>query len=395
MVMKTKTFLWALPVLAALAGAAWIAQRTPTGGALGVQAATATTETSPSEGSGAGASEESRASAVSSPAGEPKAEEKPERKLEPLPVTGVQVEPGPFVLTVRGTGRAEAVRRAELSPRVGERVNRVHVKPGDRVERGQVLVELDAEPFQWALRDAEADLARAELDFDAQLFADTAATEEKKTRVAHRTGLTRAQQDVERARLDIEGTKLRAPFSGYIAEVDVAIGERIRADEPVLTLVDLATLRIPAEVLESRFGALSPGAAVRVQFPALPGETFDGSVASLGPEVDPDRGTGTAYVELENPRGRIRPGMYADVSIEAESFADRLSVPRSAVLERNRRLLVFLAKSGRAEWSYVETGLETDASIELTSGVAPGDTVLTSGHLTLAHGAPVRVKLEH
>ena len=70
-----------------------------------------------------------------------------------------------------------------------------------------------------------------------------------------------------------------------------------------------------------------------------------------------------------------------------------MAVPRPAVLERSRRLLVFVARGGRAEWSYVETGLESDGEIEITSGVAPGDTILVDGHLTLAHGAPVRVTL--
>lgn len=316
------------------------------------------------------------------------------RGLDPLPVSGVVAQRGPFVLTIRGTGRTEAIRRALLSSRVGERVERVRVRAGDRVERGQTLLELETAPFEWALRDAEADLSRATLDYDAQLFADTAATDQKKLRVAHRTGLTRAQQAVERARLDMEGARLLAPFGGWIAGVEVSEGERVRPDQGLITLVDLSNVRIPAEVLESRFGALQRGARVQVRFPALPGEVFDGTVAALGPEVDPERGTGLAYVELANPEGRVRPGMYAEVAIEAAAHENRLSVPRAAVLERNRRLLVFVARHGRAEWSYVETGMETDDSIELTSGVAHGDTVLTSGHLTLAHGAPVRVSLE-
>ena len=71
----------------------------------------------------------------------------------------------------------------------------------------------------------------------------------------------------------------------------------------------------------------------------------------------------------------------------------RLAVPRSALLERDRRLLVFLARGGHARWSYVQTGMESEKLIEITAGIAPGDTVLVGGHLTLAHGAPVRLRL--
>ena len=138
---------------------------------------------------------------------------------------------------------------------------------------------------------------------------------------------------------------------------------------------------------------MSPGMDVRVELPAFPGETFSGKVTALGPEIDPDRGTGVAYVEIENPDGRLKPGMYARVEIAGTVHADRLSVPRDAVLERDRKLLVFRAASGRAEWQYVETGLTSRDRIEIVSGIAAGDTVLVAGHLTLAHGAPVKVRI--
>jgi len=96
--------------------------------------------------------------------------------IGPPPVTGIIVEAAPFVLTVRGAGRAEAVRRAGLAPRAGERITAVHVREGDRVREGQILVELDARPLTLSVREAEARLASAELAFSAQIFADSAAT---------------------------------------------------------------------------------------------------------------------------------------------------------------------------------------------------------------------------
>jgi multidrug efflux pump subunit AcrA (membrane-fusion protein) len=85
--------------------------------------------------------------------------------------------------------------------------------------------------------------------------------------------------------------------------------------------------------------------------------------------------------------------MYAELEIAGDVHGDRIGVPRSAVLERDQRLLVFRAAGGRAEWQYVETGLESRDLVEITSGVAEGDTVLTGGHLTMAHGAPVQVRV--
>ncbi|MCA9754746.1 MAG: efflux RND transporter periplasmic adaptor subunit [Candidatus Eisenbacteria bacterium] len=314
------------------------------------------------------------------------------RELEPLAVTAIVAKRAPFVLSVYGTGRAEATRRADLSASVGGRVDRVRVIPGADVSRGELLVALDPVPYEITLREADAQRVRADVDYERQLFQDETADEEKRTRVAHLTGRTEAELRVERAQRDLDATKLRAPFSGVVSRVSVQTGERIGAEQAVVSLVSLDRIRIPVEVLESDVPPLRVGGSANVRFAALPGESFVGEIEALGPEIDPETGTGRAYVELDNPDHRIRPGMYAEVLLEAGSYPDRISVPREALLERDRKLLVFRAKAGRAEWTYVETGLETDDRVELLSGVAPGDSVLVEGHLTLAHGAPIKAK---
>jgi RND family efflux transporter MFP subunit len=317
----------------------------------------------------------------------------PAHRTPALPVGGVVAERGPFVLTVRATGRAEARRRAELSLPVSERVTAVHVTEGDRVAAGAELVTLEPRPFEITRREAEARLATAESDFRILLLSEGEVSDERRTLAENRSGVTEARENVKRAEMDVEGTRLRAPFAGSIAAVSAEIGERAVANEPLVTLVDLGRIRIRAEVLESDFGRLRAGAAARVRFAAFPGETFTGEVEALGPEVDAARGTGAAYVRVDNPNGRIKPGMYAELEIAGTVYEDRVSVPRAAVLERSGKLLVFRASGGRAEWQYVETGLESLDRVEITSGVAAGDTVLVSGHLTIAHGAPVKVSL--
>lgn len=325
--------------------------------------------------------------------GAPGTTDREETRATPLPVAAVVVTRGPFVQSVRATGRAEAPRRVELSPRVTERIMAVHVTEGDHVERGDVLLTLDARPFEIARREAEAKHATAEADNRVALFDDDDADSSRRALAKHRSGLTQAEQSVARARLDLEHTRITAPFAGEIADVDAAVGAQAQVGRAVVTLVDLDEIRVPAEVLESEFGALVPGAAARVRVAAFPDHVYAGRVTALGPELDPARGTGTAYVAVENADHRIRPGMYAEVEIEAARHENRISVPRRAVLERDRKLLVFRAANGRAEWQYVETGLESETRVEITRGLSPGDSVLVDGHLTLAHGAPVHVKL--
>lgn len=311
-----------------------------------------------------------------------------------LPVVGRVVTRGPFRLTVSATGRAEAVRRAELSPRVGERIAAVRASEGRSVSAGSALIELDARPFEIALRQAEAQAARAEVDYKAALIGQPEANDETKTLLRHRSGLTAAEEDLARARLDLEGATVTAPFAGVVSSMRARVGERATPNQPLCALVDLSTLRVPAEVLENAFGSIRVGARAKIRFPALGERSFVGRVEALGPEIDAARGTGIAYIAIPNPEQSVRPGMYAEVEIEGEELPNRLVVPRSAVLERDRRLLVFRARGGRAEWSYVQLGAGTEREVEITSGLDSGDTVLTDGHMTLAHGAPIQVSLD-
>jgi membrane fusion protein (multidrug efflux system) len=337
---------------------------------------------------------EADADGAADPTADPSGAPASRDETAPLPVTGVVVERAPFVLTMRATGRAEAVRRAELALPVAGRIDSVSVRAGDRVAAGRPLVAVDPRPFGIARDEARARVSNAETDFRIRLFADSALTDERRLRVEHQSGLTEARAQLSRAELDLEGTTLVAPFAGEVAEVGAVVGALARREEPVITLVALDPIRIRTDVLESDFGRLDTGAAVVVTFPAFGEEAFRGTVDALGPEIDPERGTGVAWVSLPNPGGRIKPGMFADVAIAGSVHEGRLSVPRPALLERDRRLLVFKASGGRAEWQYVTTGLETRERIEIVDGLAPGDTVLVDGHLTLAHAAPVKVTLE-
>jgi RND family efflux transporter MFP subunit len=379
-----------LCAIAAIAALAVPRSREALVGILGARSGTvARADASPEEAAEAPVPAASSAGSET-PEGSPESESP---RATPLPVAAVVVGRGPFVQTIRATGRAEAPRRVELSPRVTERVLAVHVTEGDRVREGDTLVTLDPRSFEIALQEAEAKRAMAEADNRVTLLDDDGADSTRRALTKHRSGLTYAEQSIARATLDLEGTRITAPFAGDIAAVGAVVGARAQAGQPLVTLVDLSEVRIPAEVLESHFGPLVPGAAARVRVAAFPDDVYRGRVVALGPELDATRGTGVAFVAIDNPQRRIRPGMYAEVEIESARYEDRIAVPRRAVLERDRKLLVFKTANARAEWQYVETGLESETMIEITRGLAPGDTVLVDGHLTLAHAAPVSVTI--
>jgi len=161
-------------------------------------------------------------------------------------------------------------------------------------------------------------------------------------------------------------------------------------------VVDLDPIKVEVQVLEAEIGYLTEGRRASVSFAAFPGETFNGRISTINPVVNPDTRTARVTVLLSNPQGRIKPGMYARVSLDANYFPDRILVPRTAILEKDRRTMLFVFEGGRAKWRYVTTGLENDSQIEIvpndeTSMVEPGEVVLVDNHFYIIHDAPVEL----
>lgn len=321
-----------------------------------------------------------------------------------IAVEGAEVVRDDLVLSVSASGQAEAWRRTRLTAEVGGRVARLPVKESDRVARGALVLALDPVDYALALEEAEARRARTEADyrertlFDQGLDPEVRAERERAARI--RSGLDEAELAVRRARLDLERTRVRTPFAGRIASLHVVEGQLVRPGDELMTLVDLDPVRVQGQVLEGDVAHLAPGARARVRFSAFPGQVYTGTVQTINPLVEGETRTARVAIVVPNPDGRILPGMYANVELEAQRTPDRILVPRSAILERDRRTMLFVFEDGRAKWRYVTTGMENERYVEIlehpdTDMVHPGETVLTAGHFTLTHDATVRLVESH
>ena len=322
-----------------------------------------------------------------------------------IPVQGAEATRGTLVVSVSAAGQAEAWKKTVLTAQVSGRIAGLPVRESDRVAAGQPLVALDPAEYSLAVQEAQASVRDAEAKFrEYTLFderiEDRATREERASIARAKSGLEGAEVRLRRAQLDLQRTRLGAPFAGRIADVKVVPGQWVKQGDELMTVVDLDPIRVQVQVLESEVGYLAPGRTARVSFAAFPAETFTGKIETINPVVESGTRTARATVLIRNPEGRILPGMYARVSLDARRFEDRVLVPRTAILERDRRTMLFVydgdERGGLAKWRYVTTGLQNDSLVEIVSGeetdsVAPGETVLTDGHYTLIHDARVRL----
>ena len=323
-----------------------------------------------------------------------------------LPVLGALVRRADLVLSVRATGAVRAERLVTLKAETQGTVSEVEVRPGARVERGRVLVRFDPRPFDIAVREAEAGLAETQVRLQESLICDdpadsSAAARQRRLGARLRVGVAGAEARLERARLDRERATIAAPFGGVVDRLGVVEAQRVSAGEEIARIVDLNSLTVEASVLEHDLPLVRVGGRATVTPSASPEARFVGTIQAVLPVVDTATRAGRVLVRVGTSGGRLRPGMYADVQLEAERLTGRVLVPAGAVVERDGRTLVFRARSGRAEWVYVPVGRSNGAETEILpdsvsrcTNMAPGDTVLVGGHLTLTHDAPIRVRLQ-
>jgi len=330
----------------------------------------------------------------------------------PAAVEGAEVVQDTLWIRVSAAGRAAANRQAVVTAQVEGVVQSVPVRENSAVTGGQSVVQIDTTELAMELARAEAQLANAQAAYDARMLAlggaDAFEPAEQRAReqvVRATSGLADAEVAVRQARTDLERASVAAPFGGRVADLQVVEGQYVSAGTELMTVVDLNPIRVEASVLEQGLGLLTEGRRASVRFTAFPEEVYDGRIASINPMVDAAARTARVTVLIGNADGRIKPGMYADVSLEAQAFPDRILVPRSAILERGEareRDIVFVYQddgsgtTGAAEWRYVTRGRENETHVEIleseeTDMVQPGEVVLTDGHHYLAHDTRVQL----
>jgi len=237
--------------------------------------------------------------------------------------------------------------------------------------------------------------ARARVEAASQQLraALNAARQDSGAVSAAHANLDAARAQLALARKALADTVVRAPFAGFVSARLAAPGEAVSPQSKVVTLDRLAPIRLLLQLAESDLPVAKPGLPVKAAVAAFPGRIFTGSIAAVHPALNPASRSATVEARFPNPSAELRPGMFGSATIESGTLRPVVAVPASALHEdpRVESRRVWVLQDGRARLRLVATVPSPDPLFALvSSGLQPGELVITSGAANLFDGAPVR-----
>ena len=265
------------------------------------------------------------------------------------------------------------------------------VEEGDDVTKNQVLARLDGDRLRLELNESQARLRKLQRDFERNkdLRDKGLISEGDFEKIQY--DLEALQASYNLASLELDYTQIRAPIDGVVSERYVRLGNTIEVGEPLFRVTSFDPLVAYLHVPEREYRQLSPGQPVAIDIDALAGQRTIADVTRVSPIVDPETGTFKITVEISDEERRIKPGMFARLSIVYDRHENALQVPRSAIVEDADEPSVFVVEEGIAKRRLVETGFSQQGMIEIISGLEDDDDVITVGQVGLKDDATVTV----
>jgi membrane fusion protein (multidrug efflux system) len=308
----------------------------------------------------------------------------------PSVVETARIESRLFFERVEVVGQLAAAESVVIRPELAGVVESVEFQEGQRVAVGEVLFVLRSDEQRAALREAEANRVLA-----ADVFERTEKL--SKVRVSAASELTRARAGVaaadavvDLARVNVERTRIRAPFDGALGARDVSPGDWVDSDVALVQIDAVDRLQLQFSLPGNAIALAQPGLKVSARVAAYPDERFGGEVYFISPALDTDSRRLGMKAWVPNSDGRLRPGMFARVELEVERTEHALLVPESAIASDASGPYVWrVTPESLAERASVELGTRREGQVVILSGLASGDTIVTSGTHKVYEGGGV------
>lgn len=328
---------------------------------------------------------------VNSKASSPKG---PQRTATVMSVEGKVLQAEKFAENLTLSGTLEANEEIEIRSEISGIVESINFEEGKKVSKGQVLFKVNDIELRAQLSQVKtAQQLASENQRRAKLLLDKQAISQEEFDVSNADfESARAQADLIAAQLS--KTTVRAPFSGTIGLRAISKGTYVTPSTPIAKLVNTSQLKLTFAVPEKYVSRMKVGTILTFTT-SNSKEEHTAKIYAIEPQVDIATRTLRMRAIAENKEDKLYPGTFAYVTLPLETVNNALLVPTEALIPIQNGKKIFVMENGKAKEVEVETGARTDSEVRVLSGIKVGDTILTSGVMSLRNGAMVKVNLKN
>ncbi|MEA2100971.1 MAG: efflux RND transporter periplasmic adaptor subunit [Thermodesulfobacteriota bacterium] len=296
---------------------------------------------------------------------------------------------------------------ARILPKVAGRISDIMVDEGDKVKKGQRLMQIETFDYARAVENARsirsqasANLEKAQRDYErtrklheskaiAENIFDNATTAYNVAKYVY----SQSQTAYKKALRDLDECTLTAPISGIVTNKYVNEGELIgpQTPSPCFVVMQMDRVKIQVDLPEEAYGYLKKGNKGFIRVDAIPSKTFDGTITKIYPTIDPASRTFKVTIQVKNEGLKLRSGMTARTEITLKTRTDTVYVSKAAIQTGETQYFVFRVKADTIEKTFIETGIEGDKVFEVKNGLLEGDRVVVRGMTGLRDHMKVRV----
>lgn len=289
------------------------------------------------------------------------------------------------------TGTLEARRSTKIRTQVAGRIMETKLQDGAYVETGDLLVQLDDREVRARLLQAQVTLREAQRQLERYQRLQVSQSISQDQLDAQQAAVDTAEAQMLAMQAELERYRILAPFSGHLGEQELTTGMLLDAGQTLTTLDDLSRMRIDFSLAEKHLSLLAQGQAITAQVAAWPDQDFQGELVSLGTRIDPVTRNLPVRGLLENPEGKLRPGMLASLTLYSDPRTALMVPARSLTYSAQEKAVFMLDSEGKVTRKVVEIGSTHAEQIEITQGLQAGDRVIDQGVVKLREGMQVRV----
>ncbi len=311
-------------------------------------------------------------------------------------VEAIQLKKEDFEKQIISNGIVQSSERSEIHFKINERIKYIGVRNGQKVTKGQILASLDNDLLYNQVKRFEIEFDKAKIRYQQERInynVDSTSYESNAdlvNKLKMRSGYIEAKNSLENARILYNQHSITAPFDGIVGNINNHVGDYITSNEIFCSIVSPKKLLVSFSILESELPFVQNNPKVKVTPFFDKQKSFSAEINEINPLVS-ENGFINVKAVINTTDKNLLDGLHVKVII-SQLFKDLILIPKSALVIRSNREIVFGVKDGHAQWNYVDIFDENIDYYAIKNGLKVGDTIIVSGNINLSHDAKVKVK---